>query len=408
MMGTVFETEENCSGCGACKSVCAVGAITMKIDENGFCYPEIDNKLCVGCMKCREVCHFNHEELFQNTSEKVFAFQSSNDEILKTSQSGGAFAELALKMLGLGGRVYGAALNDEYSVRHIGIDSQGQLCRLQGSKYVQSSTENIFDAVKTDLENNIKVLFSGTPCQVAALYSYLGEKPELLYTVDIVCHGVMPPAMWRDYTEYINKKYGEIKYAAFREKSFGWKVHDELFVAGGRRIRKNVYRKIFYNDIFLRPCCCRREGNMLITACRYSGMSRVSDMTIGDFWGIEQAEKDFKRPDEGISLCIVNNSRGNRMWETIKPHNLWVKKKAAEAIDRQPHLSGKGKAVPEARAKRARKEYRERGFLCVAAKYGENGIRGIFPKGIRFIKHLKNKVLKRMGVTPDRMRSNDK
>ena len=391
---SVFEEKEKCSGCGACKSACAAGAITMQPDDNGFYYPAIHAERCVDCGQCRNVCHFHHKNQVHRASETVFAVQSKDPKVLKTSQSGGIFAELARSVLRGGGVVYGAAFNASYEVGHIRIDSDKQLYKLQGSKYVQSKTEGLFEAVKTDLGNCLEVLFSGTPCQVAALYSYIGAETKLLYTVDLVCHGVMPPSLWRDYLDYIKRKYGAITSANFRDKSFGWEVHDESFIAGRRKIRKNVYRKIFYKDLLLRPSCYRREEDALITACKYSGMSRVSDLTIGDFWGIRRAASAFENTKDGISLCIINSERGQRLFESIKPRTIWEEKDAGEAVRRQPHLSGRGNRVPASRVETARAEYREKGFLYIASKYGENGVRGMYPKGIRFIKHLRNRVLK--------------
>lgn len=149
-----------------------------------------------------------------------------------------------------GGAAYGAAFNDLFEVCHIRIDSVNQLHRLQGSKYVQSKTEDIFEKVKNDLDNDLKVLFSGTPCQVAALYSYLGQRRESLYTVDIVCHGVMPPTLWKDYIDRMTDKYGEIACADFRDKSYGWKSHNETFVIGGQKSRKMFTERFFIKTYY--------------------------------------------------------------------------------------------------------------------------------------------------------------
>ncbi len=401
-MTTVFDKKENCSGCGVCKAVCNENAVTMQPDSYGFCYPQIDTKRCVLCGKCRSNCHFINKSVSRNLFESVFAVQSKDSEVLKKSQSGGLFAELAKSILNSGGTVYGAAFNDLFEVCHIRIESAKRLYKLQGSKYVQSKTEDIFRTVKDDLDNGMQVLFSGTPCQVAALYSYLGQKNELLYTVDIVCHGVMAPSLWKNYLDFIKKKYGEITRADFRDKSFGWQVHNETFIIGKQKIKKNIYRKIFYKNVLLRPSCYSIKNDRYITACKYAGMSRVSDITIGDFWGIKNETAFFKNPDLGISLCIINNQKGNCLFEMIKQNVIYQRRDISEASAKQPHLSCIDDGVPIEDVETARQMYAKKGFMYIASKYGENGVFGIYPKGVRFIKHIGNKVLKKMGFKTKR------
>ena len=394
-MTTVFDKKENCSGCGVCKAVCNENAVTMRRDDCGFYYPEIDVKRCVSCGKCRSNCHFINKSVPRSLSEDVFAVQSKEADVLKKSQSGGLFAELAKSILNSGGAVYGAAFNDSFEVCHIRIDSAAQLYKLQGSKYVQSKTEDIFETVKNDLDNDLRVLFSGTPCQVAALYSYLGQKNELLCTVDIVCHGVMAPSLWENYLDCIKKKYGEITRADFRDKSFGWQSHNETFIIGDKKIKKNIYRKIFYKNVLLRPSCYSIKNGRYITACKYAGMSRISDITIGDFWGIKNETAFIK--NAGISLCIINTEKGNRLFDMIKQSVIWERHDISETLAKQPHLSCSGGGVPVKDVNAARQMYSKKGFLYIASKYGEYGVCGIYPKGVRFIRHIRNKILKKTG-----------
>ncbi len=401
-MTTVFDKKENCSGCGVCKAVCNENAITMQRDDCGFYYPEIDIKRCVSCGKCRSNCHFINKSVSRNLFENVFAVQSRDKELLKKSQSGGLFAELAKSILNSGGTVYGAAFKERFEVCHIRIASEELLYKLQGSKYVQSKTEDVFERVKNDLDNGVPVLFSGTPCQTAALYSYLGRKNELLYTADIVCHGVMSPALWKSYLDFIRKKYGEITSADFRDKSFGWQSHNEAFVVGNKKIKKNIYRKIFYKNILLRPCCYGIKDGMYITACKYAGLTRVSDITIGDFWGFKNGTDYFKNAASGISLCLVNTQNGSRLFETVKQNVIWEQRNIGEALAKQPHLSCGGDGVPIKDAELAKRMYAEKGFMYIASRYGENGAFGIYPKGVRFIRHIRNEMLKKMRVKTER------
>lgn len=391
-MTTVSDKKENCSGCGVCKAVCRENAVVMRRDADGFYYPEIDTERCVHCGKCRKSCPFIRKPAPRDPFCEVFAVQSKETEILKRSQSGGLFAELAKSILNAGGAVYGAAFNDAFEVCHIRIDTEEQLCRLQGSKYVQSRTEDIFRAVKCDLIDGLAVLFSGTPCQVAALYAYLDRKYESLYTADIVCHGVMPPSLWESYLAWIRKKYGNITHADFRDKSFGWRSHYETFTVGKKKIKKNVYRKIFYKNVLLRPCCCSREGDRYKAVCRYAGMPRVSDITIGDFWGIKNESALFQNADRGISLCIVNTQKGLSLFETIRQNVIWERRDISEASEKQPHLSRREDGVPIKEVEKARRRYSEKGFRYIASKYGENGVGGLYPKGVRFIRHVANTI----------------
>lgn len=406
-MTTVFDKKENCSGCGVCKAVCSENAITIKQDDCGFYYPEIDTKRCVLCGKCQSNCHFINKSVSRNLFKDVFAVQSKDAEVLKKSQSGGLFAELAKSILNAGGAVYGAAFNDSFEVCHIRINSEEQLYKLQGSKYVQSKTEDIFETVKNDLDNGVQVLFSGTPCQVAALYSYLGQKNELLYTADMVCHGVMSPALWKSYLDYIKKKYGEITHADFRDKSFGWQSHNETFTVKNQKIKKNIYRKIFYKNILLRPSCYSIKNGRYITACKYAGMSRCADITIGDFWGIKKEASFFKNANLGISLCIVNTQSGSRLFDMIKQNVIWERHDISETLDKQPHLSCNEEGVPIKAVEDARQMYAKKGFIYIASKYGENGVCGLYPKGVRFIRHITNKILKKRDLKQNGERNSD-
>lgn len=401
-MTTVFDQKENCSGCGVCKAVCSENAITMQQDDCGFCYPKIDTTRCVSCGKCRSHCHFVNQPVSRNLPERIFAVQSKDRDVLKKSQSGGLFAELAKSIFHSGGVVYGAAFNDVFEVCHIRIASVNQLYKLQGSKYVHSKTEDIWGAVKHDLEHGLSVLFSGTPCQIAALYSYLGQKSELLYTVDLVCHGVAAPALWKNYLDYIKKKHGDITRADFRDKSFGWQAHNETFTIGKQKIKKNIYRKIFYKNVLLRPNCYSIKNDRYIAACQYAGMPRISDMTIGDFWGIKNETTIFQNANLGISLCMVNTQKGSRLFDMIRQNVIWERREVSEALAKQPHLSCCEDGVPIQDVEAARQMYARKGFMYIASKYGENGVCGMYPKGVRFIKHIKNKIVRKMGFRAER------
>ena len=223
-----------CTGCSACHDVCERDAITMVADGEGFLYPKVDSARCVECGRCADVC----SALQQNASRhplSVWAAKAKDDGLRLASSSGGVFSLLARRILAGGGRVYGAAFDrTDWSVHHIGINDENGLDELRGSKYLQSRTQGVYRQVKRDLESGSHVLFSGTPCQVAALRHYLGRNWDNLFLVDVVCHGVPSPRVWKDYLKYRQDVTTEgrdsasaegrnIRRIASRRKDCGWK-----------------------------------------------------------------------------------------------------------------------------------------------------------------------------------------
>ncbi len=196
----------NCCGCSACAEKCPKQAIRMLPDELGFLYPVIDEDKCVDCGLCVRVCVF-HTQANKKSLPLVYAGRLTDQELLAKSQSGGAFWGLAHSIMANGGIVYGATFRDDFSVAHVRTTSFHDMEQLRGSKYIQSDMNQSYVSVKKDLSNGFTVLFTGTPCQIAGLYSYLGNKNiERLYTIDLVCHGVPSPWVWMDYINYIEKQ----------------------------------------------------------------------------------------------------------------------------------------------------------------------------------------------------------
>lgn len=228
-----------CCGCTACASVCAHEAITMEPDALGFVYPKIDESKCIDCSLCEKVCAFNDnydKSLNLLTPDVYGARHKDMNEVMK-SRSGAAFIAISDYILEQGGVVYGAGYKDHFRVAHKRATNKAERDEFRGSKYVQSDMTGVYRQVKEDLKNGLTVLFSGTGCQCAGLNSFIGKKlRENLLLVDIVCHGVPGPYMWRDYIEYLEKKYNDtIVRVNFRDKEkFGWKAHKETFVFKNR------------------------------------------------------------------------------------------------------------------------------------------------------------------------------
>ena len=317
----LFKEEEYCSGCEACADICSQKAITMWENEYGYKFPTIDESKCVHCEMCKKVCGFQNEnELRYPLSVK--AATAKNEGILAKSASGGVFTEFGKKVLREGGVVFGAAMsfkNGIPTVHHIKIDSEKDLYRLQGSKYVQSDCQGIYADVKKELSANKVVLFSGTPCQVASLKRFVGNKcsDRNLILVDIICHGVPSLRMFRDYISIEKKKIqGEVIAFKFRDKNMGWGNKGSIHYIdryGKRKIKKipvqlSSYYFHFENGDILRKNCYN---------CIFSQEKRVSDITIGDYWGFgvehpDQLKSNGGRFEEekGISCVLLNTEKG--------------------------------------------------------------------------------------------------
>lgn len=226
--------KHDCCGCTACASICAHDAITMKPDALGFLYPEVDTTKCVECGLCDKVCAFNdnYDRSLNLPEPEAYGARHKDMKEVETSRSGAAFIAISDWILAHGGVVYGAGYTDHFRVVHKRATNKDERGEFKGSKYVQSDLTGVFRQVKQDLKDGLIVLFSGTPCQTAGLNSYIGKKlRENLYLVDIVCHGVPSPYIWRDYIAYLEKQQGdEIVWVNFRDKQkFGWRDHHESF-----------------------------------------------------------------------------------------------------------------------------------------------------------------------------------
>lgn len=236
---------EDCCGCSACFNICPVQAITMQEDREGFKYPKIDERSCINCGKCEKACPVLHAETAGRTLHPAFyAVWNRQDEARLSSSSGGVFRVLAEDVLVDGGVVYGAAFDVHNRLRHVRADSADALVPLTGSKYVQSEIGTAFCQVRADLKNGRRVLFTGTPCQVAGLYAFLGCDDANLLTADVLCHGVPSPAVFERYLESLG--VGEKCRIEFRNKDNGWKKYE--VVVGDRvheTFRANAYMKGF-------------------------------------------------------------------------------------------------------------------------------------------------------------------
>ena len=299
---------EDCCGCSACFNICPVQAITMQEDREGFKYPKIDERSCINCGKCEKACPVLHAETAGRTLHPAFyAVWNRQDEARLSSSSGGVFRVLAEDVLADGGVVYGAAFDVHNRLRHVRAESADALVPLTGSKYVQSEIGTAFCQVRADLKNGRRVLFTGTPCQVAGLYAFLGCDDANLLTADVLCHGVPSPAVFERYLESLG--VGEKCRIEFRNKDNGWKKYE--VVVGDRvheTFRANAYMKGFLSNLYLRPSCA---------SCRFVGCRRPGDLTLGDFWGAGNFRKRYD-DDKGTSLVLLNSPKARSIFQTLQ------------------------------------------------------------------------------------------
>lgn len=321
-----------CCGCSACLNVCPKHCISMEQDEEGFLYPKVNEADCVNCGLCESVCPFVKTEPVRLAKPISYAVKIKDSEIRERSSSGGIFSALASKVLSENGVIYGAALRDDKkSVQHIRVDSYEELDPLRTSKYLQSEMTDVYKQVLADLNVEKKVLFSGVPCQINGLRLFLRKEYENLICVEVICHGVPSPALWRKYVEYLEKKYdANIQDVNFRSKKHGWNKFG-LAVKGNtimqyKSIDDDPYMKMFLRDYCLRPSCY---------GCNAKKLESMADLTIADFWGISNVVPDFN-DDTGVSLVLLQSQKGINIFNEVKNQTEYCEVDFDKAIKCNP------------------------------------------------------------------------
>ncbi len=307
-----IEHNKDCSGCAACADICGHGCIEMNADAEGFAYPHIDATKCVECGLCERVCPIINIPT-DNTINKVLAVKNKDELTRFKSSSGGVFELLAKSVLAEGGIVVGCRLDDNTIAEHAIAHNMDELQAMLSSKYVQSSTIGIYKIVRELLCKGHKVLFTGVPCQVAALRNFLITPYDNLLTVDILCHGVPSPQILRDYKDRLEKRYGaKMTSLSFRYKEKSWKrLYINTTFANGKRhflyAGYDSYMQLFLSDKLQRQSCFY---------CPYNTLHRAGDISLGDFWGIGKKFPDVD-DNKGISMVLINNKKGANLWQTI-------------------------------------------------------------------------------------------
>lgn len=314
-----------CTGCAACANICPKGCIKMQPDKFGFNRPVIDESVCIKCRLCQKICPTNN--LVDKKSPKVcFAGWSLDNFDRQTSTSGGVSSVISNYVINKGGVVYGAVCK-KINVLHIRVDSKGALSQLKGSKYVQSNiSENLYKQIRRDINNNLNVLFFGTPCQIAGLKSFVGDKSDKIVFVDVICHGTPSQQILQDHLKTICD-ISSIQNIKFREPEgyFLTLVSNEGTILYRKGFPDDYYLNGFQYGLFHRPSCYQ---------CPYASKERVSDITIGDFWGLGNTEYSKDK----VSVILCNTKKGIDVINEVRDSIFLEQRSITEAISGNSQL----------------------------------------------------------------------
>jgi len=389
--------KEDCTGCSACLDICSQKAITLETDIEGFWYPKVNQDVCTNCGQCEKTCpELRVGELKPGYKEVpvVLAAYNKNDETRRESTSGGLFSALANKMYDEGGYVAGAVYTDDFSVKHIVSNKREDLLRIRGSKHFQSDMTGLFIQIRKLLDEGGKVLICGAPCQMAGLRLFLDKEYENLITTDFICLGINSPKIFRKHLESLEHQYGAKAISVQgKNKDLGWRslaykikfANDKIYLREG--FKDNFTRGFIVTHCNCRPTCYE---------CKYKGFPRISDITLGDFWGIENVDKTMD-DNMGTSAVLLNSQKGIIFFDSIKDVIVTKEVRLFNVFPGNQALS-RSIALPTINREEFFKDVDTLPFDVVAKKYFCSGGKLVqnVNKGIRFIR---NKV-SQMGYHP--------
>lgn len=328
--------KKKCTGCSACMNICPKKAITMKRDNEGFLHPEINQEKCINCGLCKRTCPVLNTTT-NSSINKCYVAYNKDSKVKENSSSGGIFDSIARLILKDKGLVIGAAFNKDNKLNHIIIEKEKDLDKVKGSKYLQSNLNNIFTYVKENIKDN-KILFVGTPCQVAGLKAYLKKDYENLICIDLFCHGVPSPKLFDKYVNELEERHNDklLNYN-FRDKSTGWDNYSNKATFKNKEYKElqkdNNYMKLFLLDIALRESCYD---------CNFKLGNKYSDITLGDFWGVNNYYPEMYNK-KGVSAIIINTAKGLDIFNKISSNLEYKNCKLEEILSGNPSLKLSGK-----------------------------------------------------------------
>ena len=368
-----FCQDDRCFGCSACEAICPVKAIQLVPDKEGFLFPIRNADVCIDCMRCHNVCQVYASEQRKHYKQEYYAVKNI-DSIRKNSTSGGAFTAISNAVLEINGVIIAASMDEAFQVKHIVIENCEQRDVARGTYYVQSDLGNTFEQIKVFLHSGRTVLFVGTPCQVQGLKEYIGNDNALLYTCDLICHGVPSPMVFEKYIDYL-KEHGDLKQYKFRDKSFGWKNgYTVSSVINGKKVSNTLWQQSFLK-MFSKSMINRRS----CANCPYTSFDRVGDITIGDFWGIKNSNPKFY-DRLGVSLVLCNTEKGEALLNQTTELIMQPVNKADTVQNSLLHP-----AEPSSSRMRVFKSLRMKGYESVAREFGGQNVKGWIKERIRRI-----------------------
>lgn len=316
----LYGDKQDCCGCAACFNICPKNAISMKLDDEEFLYPSMDSSLCIDCKQCLSICPLKNERQAATGIQEFAIARSKNMSLVYKASSGGVISEVAQYIIKKGGVVCAANLDRNFDIVHQTFFSMEEMQNISGSKYVQSDKGNIYQRCKEQLTKGKTVLFIGTPCEVGALYSFLGRGYENLLTIDFVYHGVPSKKYWSDYKKSLTNKYeSEIETLLFRDKSLGYRSTGMKVTFKNKNTyfaspRTDYMLKAFYSNIINRPSCSK---------CAFKVKHHISDLTCYDCWNAENVCEECKDDNLGYTNVLINSQKGKKLCEEVNEKLEW-------------------------------------------------------------------------------------
>ena len=378
----LHEKNGDCCACTVCSVSCPKGAITFKRNTEGFSYPEIDMNKCIGCLRCETVCAFKKDKdsKWDDNNVTVYAAKSKERSVIENSSSGGVFTVLSDYFIENGDAV-GSCIYDasKKQVRFEIYETKRERDRARGSKYIQAEIGNTYSEVIKWLKENVnkKMLVVGTGCQIAGLNELLYKEKvrNQVILVDLICHGVPSPGLWEKYVEYMEKQNGiHIEEISFKDKRDGWKNPYVYAKSKGREVSIKPFADWFYCNYSVRESCYE---------CPYTRVNRRSDITIGDYWGIENILPKFYDP-MGVSLVLVQSKAGKKLIQSVASELNYVETDTEKCL--QPRLISPAEKPPK--REKFWTDLEKKGLAYCIKNYKEESNNSVFGKAKRKIKNM--------------------